>query len=202
MTHHTIHTVVGHLQVLGLFLRRGDFIYKYLLMVHSHKVVRRDYLLFESSECGNVYLAYMDWVEEVTYVYSNMMPQCHVVNVINPKDIEKAVQAKSKLRRSTMQVLTGTKGVDKLRGRDKDNISLSKVFIETCHPKQSSPASYQERHCHPLQGCLRASWVRGVLEYCNAKQFRGKVIWLSPIWEESDCDCDIIGHIKELLYQI
>jgi hypothetical protein len=33
-------------------------------------------------------------------------------------------------------VLTGTKGVDKLRGRDKDNISLSKVFIETCHPKQ------------------------------------------------------------------
>jgi hypothetical protein len=102
VTHHTIHTVVCHLQVLGLFLRRGDFIYKYLLMVHSHKVVRRDYLLFESSECGNVYLAYMDWVEEVTYVYSNMMPQCHVVNVINPKDIEKAVQAKSKLRRSTM----------------------------------------------------------------------------------------------------
>ena len=55
MTHHTIHTVVGHLQVLGLFLRRGDFIYKYLLMVHSHKVVRRDYLLFESSECGQLY---------------------------------------------------------------------------------------------------------------------------------------------------
>ena len=99
-----------------------------------------------------------DW-GEVTYVYSNMVPQWQVVNVINPKDIEEAVQARSKLKRSTMQVLTGTNGVDKLRGRD--NNSVSRVFMETCHPKQSLPTSYQERHCHPLplQGCLRASWV-------------------------------------------
>ena len=61
VTHHTIHTVVGHLlhttKVLEYkpILRRGDFIYKYLLMVHSNIVVRRDYLLFESSECGQLY---------------------------------------------------------------------------------------------------------------------------------------------------
>ena len=54
-----------------------------------------------------------DW-GEVTFVYSNMVPQWQVVNVINPKDIEEAVQARSKLQRSTMQVLTGTNGVDKL----------------------------------------------------------------------------------------
>ena len=73
-------------------------------------------------------------------MYSNMVPQWQVVNVINPKDIEEAVQARSKLKRSTMQVLTGTNGVDKLRGRD--NNSVSRVFMETCHPKQSLPTSY------------------------------------------------------------
>ena len=62
-------------------------------------------------------------------MYSNMVPQWQVVNVINPKDIEEAVQARSKLKRSTMQVLTGTNGVDKLRGRD--NNSVSRVFMET-----------------------------------------------------------------------
>ena len=50
-------------------------------------------------------------------MYSNVVPQWQVVNNGNWRDVEEAVRARAKLRRSTMQVFTGTKGVLKLRGK-------------------------------------------------------------------------------------
>ena len=82
--------------------------------------------LFGSSECGHVPgkglphpsgdLQYRDW-QEGTYMYSNVVPQWQVVNNGNWRDVEEAVRARAKLRRSTMQVFNGTMGVLKLRGR-------------------------------------------------------------------------------------
>ena len=81
--------------------------------------------LFGSSECGQLYqpikglhlargyinptgdLLYRDW-QEVTYMYSNVVPKWQVVNNGNWRDVEEAVRARAKLRRSTMQVFTGT----------------------------------------------------------------------------------------------
>ena len=50
-------------------------------------------------------------------MYSNVVPQWQVVNNGNWREVEEVVHARAKLRRSTMQVFTGTKGVLKLRGK-------------------------------------------------------------------------------------
>ena len=49
-------------------------------------------------------------------MYSNVVPQWQVVNNGNWREVDEAVWARAKLRRSTMQVFTGTTGVLKLRG--------------------------------------------------------------------------------------
>ena len=44
-------------------------------------------------------------------MYSNLVPQWQVVNNGNWREVEEAVRARAKLRSSTMEVFTGTKGV-------------------------------------------------------------------------------------------
>ena len=50
-------------------------------------------------------------------MYSNVVPQWQVVNNGNWREVKEAVRARPKLKRSTMKVFTGIKGVLKLRGK-------------------------------------------------------------------------------------
>ena len=139
MTHYTNHTVL-HTRKVPEYrpnFKEGRLYFQSMSANRAYKQSRQEKLftnLFGSSESVELYqpskglvlarghlspsgdLLYRDW-QEVTYMYSNVVPKWQVVNNGNWREVEEVVRARAKLRRSTMQVFTGTKGVLKLRGK-------------------------------------------------------------------------------------
>jgi len=151
-------------------------------------------------------LLYRNW-QEVTYMYSNVVPQWQVVNNGNWREVEEAVRSRAKSRKSTLQVFTGTKETLELMGK---KLSLSKgsipvpkylwklvvdissgdsiVFVTLNNPH----LKYLTRSvtlCNDV--CEQTGWApmlkdRGVIEQgytqcCTTKEFKEKVPWLPGV---------------------
>jgi len=236
VTHYTNHTVLGHLLHTRVVpenrpnFKEGRVYFQSVSANSAYKQTRQKRLfttLFGSSESGSLFqpkkglylarghltpsgdLLYRDW-QEVTYLYSNVVPQWQVVNNGNWRDVEEAVRAKAKKRESTLQVFTGTKGVLKLRGEElwlvKNSIPvpeyLWKLVVDPLSGDSIVFVTLNNPHLQHLTRsvtlckdvCDQAGWSerlmerevieQGYTQCCNTRQFREKVPWLPAIGEK------------------
>jgi len=154
-------------------------------------------------------LLYKDW-QELSYMYSNVVPQWQVVNNGNWRDVEEAVRARAVLKGSNMQVFTGTKGVLRLRGKElwlvKKSIPVPKYLWKLVVDKVSEDSivfvTLNNPHLIHLTRsvtlckdvCEETGWGerlkdkevvgQGYTQCCDPKQFREKVPWLPIIGRE------------------
>jgi len=233
VTYYTNHTLLGHLlHTRSVPERRPNFkegrLYFGGVSANSvYKQSRQKRLftkLFGKSELGSffqpyggLYLArghltpsgdliYRDW-QEVSYMYSNVVPQWQVVNNGNWRDVEEAVRARAKQRQATMQVFTGTKGVLKLKGKELwlvtgsipvpeylwklvvDTVSGDSIVFVTLNNPHLPYLTRSVTLCKDV--CQEAGWDhklrereevgQGFTQCCDTKQFRKKVPWLPKV---------------------
>jgi len=229
VTYYTNHTVLGHLfNSRRLVKYRPNFkegkVYFQGVSANSAYKLSRQRRLFKSlfgSESTRffqvsegLYLArghltpsgdllYRNW-QEVTYMYSNVVPQWQVVNNGNWKDVEDAVRSWAKLRKSSLHVFTGTKGILKLRGKELwlvnntipvpeylwklvvDPLSSDSIVFVTLNNPHLVYLTRSVTLCKDI--CERAGWAEllqerevikhGYTQCCDPKEFTKQVPWL------------------------
>jgi len=232
VTYYTNHTLLGHLLNTRKVpdyrpnFKEGRVYFQGVSANGAYKQTRQKKLfsLMFGSESGSLFhprkglylarghltpsgdLLYRNW-QEVTYMYSNVVPQWQVVNNGNWREVEEAVRSRAKSRKSTLQVFTGTKGTLELRGKKlllgKGSIPvpkyLWKLVVDTSSGDSIVFVTINNPHLKYLTRsvtlcndvCEKAGWApmlkdRGVIEQgytqcCTTKEFKEKVPWLPGV---------------------
>jgi len=237
VTYYTNHTVLGHLLNTRRVpdyrpnFKEGRVYFQGVSANGAYKQSRQKKLfsamfgsesefLFQPSE--GLYLArghltpsgdllYRNW-QEVTYMYSNVVPQWQVVNNGNWREVEEAVRNRAKAKKSTFQVFTGTRGTLELRGKKlllgKGSIPVPKYLWKLVVDSSSGDSivfvtlnnphlKYLTRSvtlCNDV--CEQTGWApmlkdrkvieQGYTQCCTTKEFYEKVPWLPRVGGRGD----------------
>jgi len=234
-THYTNHTVLGHLLSTRQVpeyqpnFKEGRVYFQSVSASSAYKQSRQKKLfktmfgqeseiLFQPRH--GLYLArghlapsgdllYRNW-QEVSYMYSNVVPQWQVVNNGNWRDVEEAVRARANIRESTLLVYTGTKGILNLRGKNLwlvtgsipvpqylwklvvDPPSGSSIVFVTLNNPHLKYLTRSVSLCKDV--CQIAGWgdrlqeredlEQGYTQCCTSTEFREKMPWLPKVGAE------------------
>ena len=222
VTHYTSHNLPGHLLTARLPVRRpnfreGDLYYR---SVSAAKAYRQSEQRASLEEAGawdpdlGLFLArghlvpqadmlYPDW-QQLTFFYSNTVPQWQVINNGNWRAVEDAVRERAGRAGGGLEVVTGALGVLELVGRELylagDNIPVPKwvwkavrdpstghsIVLLTSNNPQLVRYTRSQAVCPDC--CEETGWARalqhrlnhsrGLTVCCEAEQFRQAVPWL------------------------